>query len=581
MKDKNRFSIKIGGASGQGINSIGEILVKSIKNMGYFVFGYREYPSLIRGGYACYQIDFSDENISSSSKYCNIFVCQSKLSFDKYYQDVSDNGVIIHSVGDFSLSSEQEGYLSQKNIKIVHIDGEKVAEGLGGTKIMANVVLVGAVWKVLGFELSDIEEEIKERFKDKPELLPKDLECLSSGYRDGSIKDIRFNITIQKNKDLKKTFIIPGNYAMALGAISAGLRAFYSYPMTPASSILTYIADTQDKTGILVKQAEDEISAAQMAVGSMFMGTRALVATSGGGFDLMTETLSLAGMTETPFVCIIAQRPGPATGAPTWTAAGDLNLAVFAGHGEFPRIVVAASDSKSAYSVIQKAFNLAEKYQVPVLVLSEKQIAESFFNVDKFPADEKIERHLETDCSNIKSEERFELTETGVSKRWLPGSCDEVFNANSDDHLGDGSLTEESVPLKNMMEKRMKKINFIKSEIEEPLLYGDENPDIVFVGWGSSKNAVIDSVDILKENGFGKRVGYLHYEYLYPLKTENFKKLVNAGKRLILVENNYSGQLGGFIKKDCGYEFKEKLLKYDGRPFFIEDILDYLEKNNG
>jgi len=492
--------------------------------------------------------------------------------------DVRKGGVIIHSIKDFSLEADQESYIMENGIRLVNVDGEKIATDLGGMKIMSNVVLVGLVWRVLGFEISDLEDEIKERFKDKPDLLSKDLECLSAGYNSKLVKEIVFNIGIPKNKEISKSMIVTGNIATALGAISAGVRAYYAYPMTPASSILTYIADTQKETGILVKQAEDEISAAQMAIGSMFMGTRSLVATSGGGFDLMTESLSLAAMTETPFVCIIAQRPGPATGVPTWTAASDLNLAVYAGHGEFSRIVLSISDAKSAYTVIQNAFNLAEKYQLPVLVLSEKQIAESLFNVDKFSDLVGIQRSLETDFSGLKSEDRFGLTDSGVSKRWLPGQCDAVYTANSDEHLSDGTLTEDAIPVQRMIEKRMKKMESISEEIPEPKLYGDEDPEIVLVGWGSARNAMVDSIDVLNENNYGKRVGYLHYEYLYPLKKTELMGLVDSGKRLVLIENNYSGQLGGLIKKECGYKFKERLLKYNGRPFFIEDVLDYLEK---
>jgi 2-oxoglutarate ferredoxin oxidoreductase subunit alpha len=581
MKDENRLSIKVGGASGQGINSVGEIFGKSIKNIGYYVFGYREYPSLIRGGYASYQIDFSDENINSSSMFCDVFICQSELAFDKYYTDVREEGVVIHSINNLSLDADQQSFITKNKVKIIYLDGEKVAIDLGGTKIMANVVLVGLVWKILGFELSDLEEEIKDRFKDKPDLLPKDLECLKAGYKSDLVKDITLSVGFSPNKEVTKSMIISGNFATALGAISAGVRAYYAYPMTPASSILTYIADTQGDTGILVKQAEDEISAAQMTLGSMFMGTRALVATSGGGFDLMTETLSLTGMTETPFVCVIVQRPGPATGVPTWTASADLNIALYAAHGEFPRIVVSASDGKSANTVIQNAFNLAEKYQVPVLVLSDKQIAESLFNIDKFDKPIQIERNIVKDVEKMKSEDRFASSNTGVSKRWLPGQCDAVYTANSDEHLSDGSLTEESIPVKEMIEKRMRKVETITKELPEPVLLGNEDPDIVFVGWGSAKSSVLDVIDVLEENNYGKKVGYLHYEYLFPLKTSELMNLVGKGKRMILIENNYSGQLGDLVKKTCGYEFVEKLLKYDGRPFFIEDILDYLEKNDG
>jgi 2-oxoglutarate ferredoxin oxidoreductase subunit alpha len=332
------------------------------------------------------------------------------------------------------------------------------------------------------------------------------------------------------------------------------------------------MGENAKETGILVKQAENEITAVQMAMGSMYMGTRALVATSGGGFDLMSETISCAGISETPLVVILSQRTGAATGLPTWTGASDLNVALKASHGEFPRVVIATSDARTSYTLIQKALNIAEVYQLPVILLMEKQISESIFNFKEMPKVLQIERGLLENTSQ--ETERYQITDIGISPRWTPSKEKKPYLANSDEHSEDSSSIEDSKGTIEMTSKRLRKLETLSKELPEPTLYGDKNPDLVFVGWGSVKNAVLDAIEIDKDS---RKIGYLHYEYISPLKTERLEELIAENKRLVLVENNQTGQLGNYIKENIGYEFKEKLLKYDGRPFFVEDILDFLK----
>lgn len=591
----NRTIIKVGGESGQGVNSIGEMLVMSLKNYGYYVFGYREYPSLIRGGFACYQIDFSDKAINSSSESCDLFIGMSRVAIHKYLKTINENGIIIHWMKRFKFSEEEESLIKEKNIKIIYVEADKLVEDLGGKRIMINSFLVGMAWSVLGLEIETVREGFKKQFESKPEILDINIKILEGGYNYSSEieinskKEVEYNIQ-EKQED---SLLMTGNHALSLGAISAGTRAFYAYPMTPASSILTYLANTYHKTGVLVKQAEDEITAIQMTLGSMHMGTRALVATSGGGFDLMTESISMSAINEIPLVCVIAQRPGPGTGVPTWTAAADLNIAVYSAHGEYTRCVIAASDVKTAYTVIQNAFNIAEKYQIPVMVLTEKQIAESWFNVDKLPEPIEIKRGLvgtdknpfsstegNLSIQDIKASDRFKITENGISPRWLPGQSDQTYNANSDEHFEHGRLTEDAEEVKLMMEKRMNKMNALKAELPEPELYGEEEGDVLFIGWGSPKNTVLDAISEQSTINNQQSISYLHYEYVFPVKTEKLMQLKERFRKVVLIENNYMGQLGDLIKIDCGYEFEHRLLKYDGRPFFVEDIIGFINNIN-
>lgn len=572
---KQRLIIKFGGESGQGVNSIGEIFAKAIKRAGFKIFGYREYPSLIKGGYASYQIDISDQKINSSSKNCDILICQSRLSAHKYLTDISPNGVLIHSIPRFELTPEEQLILNEKQVTVFFLDTVKIAQEVGANKLMANMVLAGYITKLMNLNHDVMAGIVKEMFAHKPQLLELDLKCLEAGYALLDKPNEAFNVAsyFQADNAWSSSIVISGNHALGLGVISAGVRVTYGYPMTPSTTLLEYLAETYKDTGMVVKQAEDEITAVQMAIGSMFMGTRALVCTAGGGFDLMTETVSLAGMTENPLVCVVGQRPGPATGLPTWTNASDLNLAIYGGHGEYAKCVLAISDAESAYKTIQEAYNIAEVYQMPVIVLTEKQIAEGLYNIAEVPAALTIERGLTTEQTDTL--ERFQITQDGISPRWLPGTLDKTYDANSDEHTENGSVTEEAIPSQQMYAKRMRKLDTLSQNIPEPELHGDPNADVLFVGWGSTLSVMQDVMNAMPKGI--PTFAYLDYKYLFPLKTGKFMELKDKFKRIVLIEANYQGQLGAQITQHTGFMFKDKLLKYNGRPFFIEDIATYLQ----
>jgi 2-oxoglutarate/2-oxoacid ferredoxin oxidoreductase subunit alpha len=576
----HRYTLKAAGESGQGVNSVGEILAKSLKESGLYTFGYREYPSLIKGGYSCHQIDISDQPLLSPSAQTDLLVCLSRVSVHKYLPTVRPGAIVLHSLPQMEFSSEEQAWIDANQVHIAYVNATQIALETSGNALMANTVMIGLIWKLVGLKLAPVEEVVKHEFAKKPEVIEGNLKCLQAGFV-AEVEGLSpVELDFKLAPELEANALLSGNHILSLGAVAAGVRAYYAYPMTPSSSILSYLSSIYHETGMLVKQIEDEISVAQMAIGSMFMGTRALVGTSGGGFDLMTESLSLSGMTETPFVCILGQRPGPATGLPTWTAAGDLNLAVYAGHGEYTRCVVAVSDPESCYTLIQHAFNLAEEFQIPVIVLTEKQIAESLFQMSELPADLPIERYLVPDekLGSLQASDRYQITETGVSARWLPGQSDAVFDANSDEHLEDGTLTEEAVPTQAMYEKRLRKLEYLEKKLPEPRLIGPATAALSFVGWGSVKNTMVDVIQIWNEAHAELSINYLHYDYIFPLKTDSFSALADQAKKVVLIENNALGQLGALITQTTGYQFEHRLLKYDGRGFFVEDVMQFLEK---
>lgn len=586
MSHLHRLTIKFAGESGQGINSTGEIITRALKFADFNTFAYREYPSLIQGGYASYQVDISQHEINSSSQYANVLVCISPKAIGPYLSTIADNGVLIHSVPELVLDKEQQEMIKSKNISVHYVNAVEIAVMQGGKPIMANVAIMGIVWKLMDQPLEHLLSRVKDRFSHKPELVDANLKVLEAGYstpfeiddthREHLILTKALNYDPSKGGEQKDDYMVmTGNDAIALGALSAGLRAFYAYPMTPSTSILKFLADTYKETGVLIKQAEDEITAVQMTIGSMHMGTRAMVATSGGGFDLMTESISLAGITETPLVVVLAQRPGPATGLPTWTAAGDLEVAVYGGHGEYPKCVISVSDPIDAYTLTQEAFNIAEEFQIPVILLTEKQIAESLFLIKELPKPTPIKRGLteETPQKLLKSSDRYKITDLGISPRWLPGQSEATFKANSDEHDETGYSIEEAQPAKKMLEKRMRKLETLRDKLPEPVLHGNKDSDTIFVGWGSVKNTVLDVLQMYEGD---QSYAYLHYEYLYPLKLDLLAQLHEEGKKIVLVENNQTGQLGKMIRQNSNITFHKQLLKYDGRPFFIEDILDFI-----
>lgn len=564
---KDRISLKFGGQSGQGINTLGEFVSKALKDLGYHIFAYREYPSVIKGGYASYQIDFSPSEVLSPSKMCDMLVCISQSALEQYITTVRKNGTILHTVKEYVFDKKTDEYIKKKNINIIYIDSLDITNKQKAPVIMSNIVMLGSIWKVMDLDIKVLENVITNYFSKKKNIdLLSEKKCLTAGY---DIKDLKNkDIPKVKNTSWSKSKVITGNESLALGAIASGCRAYYAYPMTPATSILEVLGNTSFKTNILVKQAESEITAAQMVMGSMYMGTRAFTATSGGGFDLMTESISFSGVSEIPLVIVLGQRAGSGTGVPTWTGSSDLNVALYSGHGEFPKCVLCASDPIDSFELIQDAFNISERFQIPVILLTEKHIAESIFNISNIPNSRKIDRGISQNGTL-----RYIYTKNGISPRWIPKSGKNTYLTNSDEHNQTGVSTEREEDIVNMTEKRMRKIVTLKKILPEPKYYGSKDPKIIFIGMGSSKNAVLDAMKQTK-----KEISFLHYKYIYPFKKKKLTQLINSKAKIVLIENNQSSGFGKLIKQECNFYISNTLNKFDGRQFFVDDILEYLRK---
>jgi 2-oxoglutarate ferredoxin oxidoreductase subunit alpha len=581
----DRLVIKIAGESGMGIESSGMIVMKALKNMGFFVYGEREFPSLIKGGNANIQINISSSKVRSLSHQIDIGVAVDREGLKDCLATLKEGGILIHGFDRWNkVIKDLPKIAEEKKLQIVQLPAREIAFENGGNIIMTNVVLLGYLWKTIGLPIESLKAQVALQFAKKPDILPVNYACSEGGFNFQPETILSENSTYKlydwldsdAHQKGKNRILIDGNSSIVLGAVQAGVRAYYGYPMSPSSSILTYIADIAKKYGILVKQVEDEITASQMVLGSMHAGTRSMTATSGGGYDLMTETVSLSGMIETPLVIVISQRPGPATGLPTWTGQADLNLAIYSSHGEFARCVIAVSDPESSGRLTQIAFNIAETYQIPVTILTEAATSMSYFTEEKEIFKQiPIERGLVQDAEELATLEpknRYQITDSGISKRWIPGSSEAIYFANGDEHGESGELNEEADLAREMIAKRIRKGDELAKNLPEPEIFGDPNgAEISLVGWGSTKRTALDALDIWKKQGV--KANYLHYEYLWPLKTEKFEEFYKQNKFVVLVEGNHEGQLGTLLEGKTGLKFHKKLLKWDGRPFYVEEIL--------
>src|ERR1700733_9888606 len=545
-----RISLKIVGASGQGVNSIGAIIAKGLKRSGYCVFGYREYPSLIKGGHASYQLDVSNERVRSTETKVNVLVALNHHGLELNMEELKEGGIVLHVTPGWQFPERHQKLIKERSIRVLYFPVDETLTRLGGKAILSNVLLTAFVWSMLDQEVDALKSLVGEKFAKKKALLELNMRCIDEGYSFVDPEKGRILIGLPSpNKEFSSHLLVTGSEAMGLGAMHAGVRLYAGYPMTPSSPLLSFIADLENKTHMVVKQAEDEITAAQIVSGAMYMGTRALTATSGVGFDLMSETVSLNAMIENPTVFVLAQRPGPATGLPTWTDQGGLLQAANCSAGEFTRCVISVSNSQDAFDLMPVAFNLADHYQISVIILTDKQIAEALYTQHPYDLEKAdIDRgRLVVDSEKLKllkSSDRFDPhAEGGISLRWLPGSEAATYCAQADEHDSIGAVDESGANAKLQLEKRLRKFHGLKAGLPAPHLSvggrsakttdwtdAEDEIDLLAIGWGSTGDVFQDVMcsDELRE----RRIAYLHYTYLWPLRTQELQRLARRSKRI-------------------------------------------------
>lgn len=549
------FTVLVGGAAGQGMDTFSNLLELTMKRFGYHVFSYKNYMSMVRGGHNFIQVRFSDKPISTFTTKVDVIFALNEETINNHKDKLKENGVII----------ADKDILKDNNI--LHLPIMDVAKELGNNKIYPTIGL-GAILKYFGLSLDISEDIIKEELIEK--IAEINIKALHGGYE---LLEERFKL--EKNKD--ENILINGNQAVALGAIAAGCKFYCGYPMTPSTSILTYLSKKSNELGIMIDQVEDEVAALNMALGASYAGVRAMTGSSGGGFALMVEALSLAGIIETPVVVINVQRPGPATGLSTRTEQSDLRFLIHAGHGEFPRMVISLRSPEDAFYQTARAFNLADKYQIPVLLISDEYLADLTLSTKPFDFSKiSIERNI-AKVEDITDEryKRYKFTDSGISPRLIPGmDPNHLVLVDSHEHNEYGNIDEDPINRIKMVDKRSKKFELLKTEVQEPWFIGEENPENLIVCWGSTYGAVKESVDRLRKEGIS--IGALIYGDIWPFPTKKLLEVSKRTKKIINIEQNSTGQLESLINEKTSVKCTDRILKYDGRALNSDEICEKL-----
>ena len=571
--ENNGLSWKIGGEAGYGIMTTGLIFAKVCSRAGLHVFDHTEYPSLIRGGHNTYQVRTEVEEVFSHVRHVDLLVVLNKETIDKHKEELAPGGGIIYDGDKIPLSKED---LGREDVKLYHVPLLRLAEGSGGRRIMINSVALGASVALIDFDFEMLSSVIRDVYRGKAkETMEFNIKAARLGYdyvKDRGVEE-DFGRKLTKVGG-KKRMVLTGNEAVGLGAIKAGCKFYAAYPMTPASSILHFMAAQERNFGLVVKHPEDEIAAINMAIGAGFAGARAMTATSGGGFSLMSEALGLAAITETPIVIVVCQRPGPSTGLATRTEQGDLKFVLHASQGDFPRFVIALGDVEECFYKTIEAFNLAERYQCPVILILDKYLSESHKTAEEFDVSGvKIDRGLllsDKDLEKIGEFKRYESTETGISPRTIPSQRGGIFKASGSEHDETGYFSDDKTVRTKMMDKRFRKFEQAEREILEPKFFGPKDAEVTIIAWGSTKGPIKEVVKLLDRDGI--KANFLQIIYLSPFPTNTVSKIIETSKKTVIVENNKTAQLASLIREKTGKEIEHKILKYDGRQFFPTEI---------
>ena len=553
------ISIRIAGEAGQGIVTAGNALTDVLAEMGLYIFGTRNYESRIRGGVNWFDIRVGDRELFSRAEKADMLVAFSQESLEALTDDVTEDGVIVGN--------------GEGDPRILQMDLEQEAKDTTGKKLMANSVALGVIFGLLDYDVDPLCDYLKKAFKKAgDEVVEQNIQCVRRGSE--LAQNSEGKVAAPQPADAPPT-IYDGGTTTGMGGATAGVKFVTGYPMTPGTAVLTYMAKVQDKYGIVVEQAEDELAAVNMVCGATYAGVPALTSTSGGGFALMCEGLSLSGMMELPICIVIAQRPGPATGLPTRTSQQDLKFVLSGGHGEFPRAVFAPGTHEQAYEHTRRALEIAHKYQSPSIILIDQFLTDCQRNIPELSTEvDPIDRHILEDPAE--DYVRYAPAENGVSPRALPGSSAFVV-CDSDEHNEQGHITESMDVRMQQQDKRMEKEQGMIEDFVAPERRGPDDAETVLVTWGSTYMPAREAVDRLIEQG--ESVAMVHFPQVWPLDVEAARDALGVdgsrnAPRVISVEGNATGQFGSVLREQRVIDDYETMLRYDGRPFSAEEITE-------
>ncbi|MHC4133646.1 MAG: 2-oxoacid:acceptor oxidoreductase subunit alpha [Planctomycetota bacterium] len=573
------ISVGIAGAAGDGLDRSGDTLARTAARLGLFVFTYNAYQSLIRGGHTWLRLRLSEEKVLSHGDHLNVLIALNQDSLERHAPEVEPGGAILFN----SAKLFCDPALVREGVHVVPLPVPELTQNLGLGRllpVMQNTVALGALLHLVDFDVEEMAEILAETFKHKgEEVIQQNIAVLRAGY-EHAVRAAR-PLRCEWNFTRKRRLVVNGNQMTALGAVAGGCKVYCAYPMSPATEILHWFAAHSEQCGVLVKQVEDELAAVNLAIGAGHAGVRAMCATSGGGFALMTEAIGMAGMIETPVVIVNVQRGGPSTGLPTKTEQGDLTQAIGASQGDFPRVILAPRDAADCYFTSVEAFNLAETFQLPVIILTDLLLAEHRSTLDPgaISPDVPIERgEWVTDPGAAEGGgfSRYRITPSGISPRARPGVRALQHVSATDDHDERGRLISDehtnAAIRRKMHEKRMRKMEGVLERLPPPELEGPAGADVTLVGWGSTWGVVSEAAAQL--NAAGLETNQLHFKYLWPFHSDEAKTLLGACKQTICVESNISGQFARHLRAETGLSVDHLLLRYDGEPFEPRYILD-------
>ncbi len=564
---KDDVSIVLCGPAGQGIQTVEMLMIHIFKNSELNLFATKEYMSRVRGGSNSTALRISSRKVQSYVDRIDILVPFDYDSFNRIKKRISEQTVIIGEKEKLVKDSENNEF------DLIDLPLTQSAKDVG-SMLYLNIIVVGILSALFKIKKEIVDQAIKKSFQKKGDnVVDKNLEAVQKGYELGdALSSGKVRIEMEKDATVKDEIIINGGEAVAMGAIAGGCNFISSYPMTPSTSVLTFLAQQSENFGIIAEQAEDEIAAINMAIGSWYAGGRGMVTTSGGGFALMVEGVSLAAILESPIVIHLAQRPGPATGLPTRTEQSDLLFALYSGHGEFPRVIFAPGTLRDAFYLTQKAFNIADKYQIPVVVMTDQYFIDSYHNMPKLDVTAVSSKNhvVKTD----KDYQRYAPAKNGISPRGIPGNGEGLVVVDSDEHDYSGHITEDHDIRIEMVDKRLKKYKTMQDDMEMPELVGNKNYDTLVVCWGSTFPIVKEAIEHVNK----KNVALLYFKQVYPVPngvSDYFQKANNV----IIVEGNATAQLAHILKLHCDIDIQIKILKYNGLQFSVEELVEKLNKS--
>ena len=561
--------IRIGGPAGFGIKAAGQTLARVFARSGYHTFDLTEYPSLIKGGHNTYHLRVSEEEIFSHVMPTDILLALDAQTIGLHLAELTNGAAVVFDPKD--VSADELDLAGRDDLCLVPVPLTDIVYEVGGIKIMRNVVALGAVLGQLGFPLEGLLDSLKAQFAHKaPEVAEQNIAAATRGYETAQEIHCAFPHHLTP-REPRPYALVDGNEACGLGALAAGVGFYAAYPMTPASSLLNFMAKHAESQNVVVKHTEDEIAAINMVIGAAFGGTRAMCATSGGGFSLMVEALGFAGVSESAVVVGLFTRPGPATGLPTWTEQSDLRFAIHAAQGEFPRVVLAPGDHADMFELTWRAFNLADRLQTPVIILGDTYLSENRQTMPPLETyDLTIDRGELQVEGKVAGYERYADTESGVSPRALPGVKGALQLVNSYEHDAHGWATESAAVRDAQNSKRLRKQALAAQWAPPAVEYGPRKADMSILVFGTTKMPAREAMKWLEADGIS--VNLLQLVTVWPFPARQVSEFLERSSRSIIIEGNATGQLEGLVREHCFREPGHRLQRTDGRPFSPELI---------